>query len=177
VTPQQVVVVVMIPLIAWRLYRRVRSNIGRQVSRMRRHWTAAIFFPVVATMVALAALAHPQALAGLALGLAVGIALAIWGLRLTRFEHTGDGYFYTPNAHIGIALSVVFVARIVWRILEMPEIKAQTGAPPDFASSPLTTVVFGALVGYYTAYAIGILRWRYRLRAAAPPSSAPPAAP
>ena len=176
-SPQQVAVVVMIPLIAWRLYRRVRSHIGRQTSRMRRHWTAVILFPLIAVMVALAARAHPQSLAGLGAGLAVGIGLAIWGLKLTRFEHTAEGYFYTPNAHIGIALSVVFIARIVWRIMEMPEIKAQTGAPPDFASSPLTTVVFGALVGYYTAYAIGILRWRYRLRAAAPPSSAPPAAP
>ena len=168
--PQQVVVVVMIPLIAWRLYRRVRSHIGRQTSRLRRHWTAAIFFPIVALLVALATLAHPQSLAGLGAGLAVGAGLAIWGLRLTRFEHTAEGYFYTPNAHIGIALSVVFIARIAWRLFEMQEIEAHAGAPPDFASSPLTLAIFGALMGYYTAYAVGMLRWRYAVRAGEPPS-------
>jgi hypothetical protein len=166
VSPQQVAVVVMIPLISWRLYRRIRSHIGRQTSRMRRHWTAVVFFPVVATLVAFAARVHPQALAALGAGLVVGVGLAIWGLRLTRFEHTAEGCFYTPNAHIGIALSVVFVARIAWRLMELPVATGTPGMPPGMASSPLTLVVFGALVGYYSAYAAGMLRWRYSLPSA-----------
>jgi hypothetical protein len=161
VAPQQVVVAVLIPLIAWRLYRRVRSHIGRQTSRLRRHWTAVIFFPIVATLVALGARTHPEALAGLGAGALVGVGLAIWGLRLTRFERTAQGYFYTPNAHIGIALSVVFIARIAWRLFELEEMSGHAAAPPQaFAASPLTLVIFGALVGYYTAYAAGLLRWR-----------------
>ena len=166
-TPQQIAVVVMIPLIAWRLYRRVRSHIGRQTSRMRRHWTTVVFFPLVAALVALGARVHPGALAGLGAGIAIGVGLAIWGLKLTRFEQTAAGYFYTPNAHIGIALSVVFVARIAWRLLEMQELAGHPGPPGDFAGSPLTLAIFGALAGYYTAYAAGMLRWRYSLRKAA----------
>jgi len=173
VNPQQVVVVVLIPLIAWRLYRRVRGMIGRQTSRMRRHWGAAIFFPVVAALIAFGALAHPQALEGLAAGIVAGVALAIWGLKLTRFEHNAQGYFYTPNAHIGIALSVVFAARIVWRLFEMQELAGHAGAPQDFAASPLTLGIFGALVGYYATYAAGLLRWRYSLRATPPAPPAP----
>ena len=168
-TPQQIVVVVMIPLIAWRLYRRVRGMIGRQTSRMRRHWTAAIFFPVIALLVALGALFHPEALASLGAGIAVGIGLAVWGLRLTRFEHTAQGFFYTPNAHIGIALSVLFATRIVWRLFEMQSITGQGVAPQHFAANPLTLAIFGALAGYYTAYAVGLLRWRHGLRGAPPP--------
>jgi hypothetical protein len=171
VTPQQITIVVLIPLIAWRLYRRVRRMIGRQTSRMGRHWGAVVFFPIVAVLVAVGAWAHPQALAGLGAGLLVGVALAIWGLRLTRFEHTAEGYFYTPNAHIGIALSVVFIARIAWRLLEMPGVPgAQPGATAPFAASPLTLTVFGTLIGYYTAYAAGMLRWRLAARNAEPPA-------
>ena len=170
-TPQQIMLVVLIPLIAWRLYRRVRGLIGRQKSRMRRHWTAVVLFPVVTLLLALGAATHPTALAGLAAGLVVGIGLAIWGLKLTRFEHTAEGFFYTPNAHIGIALSVVFLARVAWRLLEIPALTVQQGAPPAFASSALTLVVFGALAGYYTAYAAGLLRWRHAAKDA--PASAP----
>ena len=170
-TAQQIIVVALIPLIAWRLYRRVRGMIGRQKSRMRRHWTAAVLFPVVAVMVALGAFVHPAALAGLAAGIVVGIALAIWGLRLTRFEHTADGYFYTPNAHIGIALSVLFLARIAWRLFEMQQLASGGGAPQNFVASPLTLVIFGMLVGYYTAYAVGLLRWRLAARTDEPAAS------
>ena len=33
----------------------------------------------------------------------------------------------------------------------------------DFVRSPLTLAVFGLLAGYYIAYAIGLVRWRYRV--------------
>lgn len=167
-TAQQIIVAALIPLIAWRLYRRVRSMVGRQKSRMRRHWIAAVLFPVVAVMVALGAFVHPVALAGLGAGIVVGVALAMWGLRLTRFEHTADGYFYTPNAHIGIALSVVFLARVAWRIFEMQQLASHAGVPQGFAASPLTLLIFGMLVGYYAAYAAGLLRWRLATRSEGP---------
>jgi hypothetical protein len=173
VTAQQMIVVALIPLIAWRLYRRVRGMIGRQTSRMRRHWTAVVFFPVVALLIALVTLAYPPALAGLGAGIAAGVGLAIWGLKLTRFEHTAEGYFYTPNAHIGVALSVLFAARIVWRIFEMESFAGAGGMPAHFAASPLTLAIFGALVAYYTTYAAGLLRWRLRLRDAPPPTPGP----
>ena len=43
------------------------------------------------------------------------MALGILGLRLTRFETTGEGMLYTPSAHLGIALSTLLVGRIVYR--------------------------------------------------------------
>jgi hypothetical protein len=36
----------------------------------------------------------------------------------------------------------------------------------DFARSPLTLGVFGLLAGYYIAYAVGLLRWRFAVLAA-----------
>jgi len=160
VTSSATVLAVLVPLIGWRLYSRMRRLVGRQRSRAWRHWTAAIVFPLLAALFALAATAHPVALAALGAGCAAGIGLGVWGLRLTRFERTPEGWFYTPNAHIGIALSVLFAARIAWRLFEIQV----HGAPPrgaQFATSPLTLLVFGTLAGYYAAYAIGLLRWRH----------------
>jgi cytochrome b561 len=104
-----------------------------------------------------------MALAGLAGGVAVGAILGVVGLRLTRFERTAEGWFYTPNAHIGIALSALFTARVAWRLVQLQLHGAAPAAAPggaQFASSPLTLVVFGMLAGYYTVYAAGLLRWR-----------------
>jgi len=152
----------VIALIAWRMYSRMRRLIGRQKSRSWRHWTTVIVFPSICTLFAITALAHPQAEAALALGIAVGIGLAVWGLRKTRFEATPIGYYYTPNAHIGIALSVLLMARIAWRFYEVSAMTAEQSAThmQDFGRSPLTLAVFGTLAAYYTAYAVGILRWR-----------------
>jgi hypothetical protein len=71
--------------------------------------------------------------------------------------------FYTPNAHLGIALSLLLAARVIYRMLQIysSDPGAQL-ATPDFARSPLTLAVFGLLAGYYVAYAVGLIRWRHR---------------
>jgi hypothetical protein len=99
--------------------------------------------------------------------------LAIWGLRLTRFEATPQGFFYTPNAHIGIALSSLFAARILYRLFQMYTLGMTSSGMQNFGRSPLTLLIFGMLASYYTAYAVGMLRWRFsQAQSAAAP--APP---
>ncbi|HXF80353.1 MAG TPA: hypothetical protein VN598_15920 [Usitatibacter sp.] len=159
-----IVTALIVILIAWRLYVRIRRMVGRQKSRVWRHWIAAILFPLIAVMVALPALARPDALGALAAGIVVGAALAVFGLRTTKFETTPLSYYYTPNTHLGIGLSLLMVARIAYRVYE---VNVMTGAArsthmQDFARSPLTLAIFGTLAAYYTTYAIGILLWRAR---------------
>ena len=113
------VMIVVVPLIVWRMYSRIRRLIGRQRSRAWRHWAAAIFFPLLIILLGLGALGATLAVGALVAGLAAGIGLGVWGLQLTKFEKTDAGYFYTPNAHIGIALSVVFIARVGFRLMQM----------------------------------------------------------
>jgi hypothetical protein len=141
---------------------RIKRMIGRQQSRPWRHRATAIIFPIATVVSAVAIWPHPMALAGLAGGLAIGCALAVVGLRLTRYENTPQGFFYAPNAHIGIALSLLFFARLVYRLYQAYDatsLPAPAG-PEDFGRSPVTLLIFGMLAGYYTTYAIGILRWR-----------------
>ena len=170
-TTSTMIMLVVVPLVVWRMYSRIRRLIGRQKSKAWRHWCAAILFPLLVTLLGLAAMMSPIALATLAVGLAVGVGLAIWGLRLTKFERTDAGYFYTPNGHIGIALSLLFVARIAFRLLQLASLTSAEAqlATQDFGRSPLTLAVVGMMAGYYTWYAIGLLRWR---AAAADPTNA-----
>ncbi len=158
--PTSVVVIAAIPLLAWRMFSRVRRLVGRQRSRLWRHWSAVVLFPLLLVLLARAAAANGVALAALAGGIAAGAALGILGLRLTRFERTPEGWFYTPNAHIGIALSVLLAARIAWRLVEV-QLHGAAPLGARFAASPLTLAILGVLAAYYAAYAAGVLRWRH----------------
>jgi hypothetical protein len=186
VTPATVAIAIAVPLVAWRIYSRFRRMVGRQRLSKVRPWITLTLFPLLVLLLASASLAHPVVLAWLAAGLAVGAALARYGLRSTRFEAiSGEGFFYTPNAPLGIALTVLFIGRILYRVVEMRAIAPGAGAPPDFARSPVTLAVFGLLAGYYIAYAIGLVRWRAGVMrakreretaASAGPGDAPPSA-
>ena len=162
-------------LIIWRMYSRIRRLIGRQRSRLWRHWFAAIFLPMLLALLAAGTRMAPQGLAVLVAGTVAGIGRAVWGLRLTRFENTPDGFFYTLNAHIGIALSLLLFARVGYRFytlsaLAVPEMGQSMQA---FGRSPLTLVILGTMLGYFAAYAIGLLRWR-RTAAAVPLAASAP---
>lgn len=153
----------VLALLAWRVYARLRRLVGRQRSTAWRHWIGIVLYSLLSLLLGLQAFRNVEALAALVGGLAVGAGLAVLGLRLTKFEATREGFFYTPNAHIGIVLSVLFVCRIAYRVVQVTVLR-QPGAPLDFVRSPLTLVVYGMLAGYFVVYAIGMVRWRARVR-------------
>jgi len=163
----------IVGLIAWRLYARFRRSVGRQHLSRVRPWITVIVFPVLVVLLALPSIGTPLPLAALAGGVAAGIALGIYGHRLTKYEVTPQGMYYTPSAHIGIGLSVLMVLRIGYRALQGGLVPPPGGSHPPPASTPTTLLIFGALAGYYVTYAIGLLMWRHRVTNA--PAAAAPA--
>jgi hypothetical protein len=151
---------VLIPLIVWRSYSRIRRSIGRQPLSKVRPWITLGVFPLLIALLAWSAHARPELLWALAGGLVGGALLGVYGIRKTKFEATPQGLFYTPNAHLGIALSLLFVGRVIYRMVVLYSIDplAQQ-SPGDFAASPLTLGIFGLMAGYYVAYALGLVRW------------------
>ena len=162
--PSAIVLMLLIPLLAWRLYARFRRMAGRQRLSAGRPWITIVVFPLLALLLCAATVPHPVRLSLLAAGLVAGALLGLFGLRKTQFERTGDGFFYTPNAHLGLALSLLFAVRVAFRLVQPQD-------SGEFASSPLTLGVFGLLAGYYVAYAIGLVRWRAQASVSATRSS------
>lgn len=142
-------------LMVWGIIRRVRRNIGRQPLHPRRAITSIVILSLVTVLVASLSLQNTSLLLGFGGGLLLGALLGLVGLRLTRFETTAEGHFYTPNIHIGIALSVLFVGRMAYRFIVLGGADAQNHAP--VFQSPLTLVILGLNVGYYLVYQTGIL--------------------
>ena len=164
-----ITVILVAALVVWRVYARIRRTIGRQRLTKVRPWITVVAFPLIAVLLLATSSVHPMVGAGLAAGAAVGIGLGLLGTRLTKFEATPAGLFYTPNAHLGIALSLLLVLRLGYRFVML---QASAGhADPQtmqIGSSPLTMAIFGTLAGYYVAYAIGLLRWRAQVTSQPP---------
>jgi predicted MFS family arabinose efflux permease len=147
-------------LVAWRLYRRTRKLVMRQHFNLKRSRMSLVFFPLLLVLFLATSYTHPLAVAAEVVGVAIGVVLAVYGLRHTKYENTAEGLFYTPNAHIGIALSVLLASRVIYRFFQMYASTSAFAAPPqDFARSPLTLLIFGTTAGYYAWYALGLIRW------------------
>jgi hypothetical protein len=155
-------------LVVWRMYSRMRSMISRQhLSGSRRPWTTVVMFLVLSGLLLVTSLGHPSNALAMLAGAACGTVLGVLGLRLTKFEQTPEGLFYTPSAHFGIGLSLLLFGRVAYRMYQTYALAGQTSATGMNAVtySPLTLVIFGTLAGYYVTYAIGLLRWHRRVAA------------
>jgi ABC-type multidrug transport system permease subunit len=96
------------------------------------------------------ALAH--AVAGLGAGALAGMA----GLRLTRFERTPQGLYFTPPAWLVALLTALVAARLalaLWQWLQ------PVGSLPALLGERASLfAVAGVLLGYYVAYGWGLKR-------------------
>jgi hypothetical protein len=175
-------------LVAFALYRRFRRLFGRQALQPARLKTRVVVLAIVAGLFALRGLHSPNIAAAMLGGGALGAALAYFGIRLTRFEVTPTGIFYTPSGYIGIVLSALLLSRLAYRFVVLyPSFQAanaQTGNPfAMYQSSPLTVALLGIVIGYYMAYCVGLILRGASLReerpaaGQSPDAASPPSAP
>jgi hypothetical protein len=174
-------------LVVFVVYRRFRRNFGQQLLRPKRMRLRSILLIVAGCSLAPLALRSVGFLSAVLIGLALGIALALWGAARTRFVRASGQLYYVPHLYTGIAVSLLFLGRLVYRLLQMyggaQAVHAMTGgdAGRSFASagmvrSPLTLGLFFVLVGYYVCYYSVVLWKSTRVVAEDQSPGAPPAA-
>ena len=158
---------VLTPLLVWRVYSRLKTMMARQRSIMARHWTGLGVFLGMVLVPASELLARPPMLGWLALGAAFGVAYGVWGLRLTRFEATNEGCYFTPNARLGVLIAMLLTARILYLGVEMYANQGSNTPTPPLTDSLLTMLAVGVTGGYFATLSAGLLRWRLKLKKAA----------
>jgi len=127
-------------------------------------WTRVGILTVITVMVTvgMAAAHNLEVLGGLAAGLTCGAVLGYVGLRHTRFEVTSAGRYYTPHTYMGLAVTALFVGRLIYRFLSVYDGTVPAGAAARgfgaYQANPFTLAAFGVLVGYYVLYYLGVLQ-------------------
>ncbi len=152
------------PLLVWRIYKRINARMVRQRSIVSRHYTGLLVFGAMIAVPAAELLGNPYNLGALLVGTLAGIGYGVWGLKLTRFEDTPEGYFFTPPARLGLVIAMVLVARILYIGVQIYANQGSGLPTPRFTDSPLTMLCVGLTAAYFACYSAGLLRWRRRAR-------------
>ena len=156
-------------LVVFAVYRRLRRSFGRQLLRPTRMTVRVVLLTVIVCLLAPLAMRSPQYLGAELAGAALGIGLGVWGAQRTRFLMVGERLHYVPHTYTGIAVSLLFLGRLVYRIVQAySAAHAAGGAYPDpsagstpasMVRSPLTAGIFFVLAGYYLCY-YGWVLWK-----------------
>jgi len=107
------------PILVWRIYSRLKTQMARQRSIMSRHYTGILVFGALILVPLAQVMARPMELAALAAGTALGVFWGVFALRHTRYEDTQEGYWFTPPMRLGIVMAMVLVARILYVVFEL----------------------------------------------------------
>ncbi|MBB6188391.1 DUF1453 domain-containing protein [Rhodanobacter sp. MP7CTX1] len=156
---------IMLPLLAWIVWRRVGRSFGRQPIRRKQMIARIVVFAIFGGLLALTGLHDIQLAEGLLGGALIGGAIGLLGLRLTRFEvDPVRGDCYVPNPWIGALLTVLLLGRLAYRFMVLwPQMQSSSASATSGAGfgaqpySPLTMLLIGLLIGYYIVYFIGLL--------------------
>ncbi|RDS82153.1 DUF1453 domain-containing protein [Dyella monticola] len=161
---------ILIPIVALLLWRRVRTQFGLQPIRRKKMVARIVIFALLAVLIAAPVMRNTQLLGGLVGGMVLGAALGLLGLHLSRFVlDPVKGDCYVPNPYVGALVTLLFVGRLLWRFaMVAPQMQDPTGATPPIhgpaiGQSPLTLAMFGLFVGYYICYFAGLLIHHQRI--------------
>lgn len=156
--------IILIPVLVWRIYSRLKSQMTRQRSIMSRHYTGLLVFGALVLVPAASLLDRPYGLIALAVGAVMGVLLGRYGLRRTRFEDTDEGYYFTPDRRLGVLVGMVLVARIIYLGIEIYMNQGSNLPNPRLTDSPVTMYCLGLTDAYFAAYSFGLMRWRRQKR-------------
>jgi hypothetical protein len=173
-------------LVAFAIYRRFRRNFGQQELRPGRMTLRIVLLAVVGCALLPMALRSAQYLSAELAGAALGIGLALWGAQRTRFMMSGGRLHYVPHTYTGIAVSLLFLGRLAFRVVQVYAGAPATHvadsvdpslafAPASMVRSPLTVGIFFVLAGYYGWY-YGWVLWKSKHLNAEDLEAASPAA-
>ncbi len=154
----------LVPLLVWRIYSRLKKLVARQKSQLWRHRLVAFGVPALIVFLATTTKFEILPLSSLGAGVLAGGWLGVLGIKLSRFEQVGKDYYFTQHRYLGLAITMLFIARLLYRGMEI-YLNTRLDVPvppPPFGQSPLTMAAYGMVTGYYAAYAWGLLRWRQR---------------
>jgi hypothetical protein len=169
-------------LVLFVIYRRFRRSFGQQPLRPVRMQVRIAVLLLVGCLLLPAVFRSAAFMSAVLAGIFSGVALAMWGAARTRYLRISGQLYYVPHTYTGIAVSFLFLGRLVYRLIQVSGIlhdthaaaadSGQAFAPAAMLQSPLTLGLYFVLMGYYVCYYSMVL-WKSKRVVAEEVSSAP----
>jgi hypothetical protein len=152
------------------IFRRFRRSFGRQrVLPVRMRIRIGILLALGCSLLPVALQSGHFLVAEVA-GVMAGIALGVWGAQRTRYRIYDGQLHYLPHTYTGVAVSLLFIGRLVYRMVELYSMNRVSGAggelvespgfpPPTMLKSPFTVGLLFVVIGYYVCY-YSIVLWK-----------------
>jgi hypothetical protein len=149
------------------IYRRFRRSFGRQPMRPVRMWIRIAVLTLLGCSLLPYAFKSGQFLLAELAGAMAGTALGFWGARHTRYATYEGRLHYVPHTYTGVAVSLLFIGRLVYRFVELYSqngalagmVDPSSGIAPAMVRSPLTVGLIFVVVCYYVVY-YAMLLWK-----------------
>jgi hypothetical protein len=159
----QIVPFLVAILVLFVIYRRFRRSFGQQPLRPVRMQVRIVLLLVIGGLLLAAVFRSAAFISAVVAGIAAGAALAMWGAARTRFLRVSGQLYYVPHTYTGIAVSFLFLGRLVYRLIQAtgnvhaihaaaPYSPSQGFVPAGMLQSPLTLGLYFVLMGYYVCY-------------------------
>jgi hypothetical protein len=181
----QIVPFLIAILVVFAIYRRLRRSFGQQPLRPVRMSVRIALLLVIGCLLLPAAFRSAAFMSAVLAGTVAGVSLGLWGLSRTRFLRVSNQLYYVPHTYTGIAVSLLFLGRLVYRLIQAygnmhvahpadADAASQAFAPASMLQSPLTLGLFFVLMGYYVCYYSMVLWKSKRVVAEEVSLAAPP---
>jgi len=149
------------------VYRRLRRSFGRQPLRPVRMGIRIGILIVLGCSLLPPAIREGSFLVTDLAGLLAGVALGLWGARRTRYLRREDRLYYIPHTYSGVAVSLLFVGRLAYRMVTLYSMNQAAGGAdamrefgsPAMFKNPVTVGLLFVVIGYYVCYYGGVL-WK-----------------
>lgn len=155
---------VVVPFVAWRIVVRLRRLLVRQRFSKARQLARAIGLGLLVVAVGAIAFEDKASFGALCAGLVVGSLLGALGIRLTRFDPRDDGIYFEPNKYLGLALALLLLARVGWRLWSGSTDVTEGWTVAEFVHNASTMLLFGLFTAHIVVYALGVIYWTRRCR-------------
>lgn len=165
----QIVPYLIALLVLFVIYRRFRRSFGQQPLRPVRMQVRIAVLLVIGCLLLTAVFRSAAFMFAVVAGIVAGVALAVWGAARTRFLRVSGQLYYVPHTYTGIAVSFLFLGRLVYRLVRVWDnthaahaaggAADQAFAPAAMLQSPLTLGLYFVLMGYYVCY-YSMLLWK-----------------
>ncbi|SEO81696.1 hypothetical protein [Paenibacillus sp. OV219] len=151
---QQMIIVMALLFVGYRIFRRVRSNFSWSALRPRRLGFRMVLFAAVGVLFMVESGFTAVSVVSDMLGIVLGVVLGLVGASMTSFERRGAELHYKANVWIGSIVTALFIGRFAYRmygIMTMPQDQSSYNFATGGSgwSSGLILIMFAYYVVYY----------------------------